>query len=69
MDIRAMGRPLLLASLVGVIAGLGAIVFTTGVHLCDVFFLEHLGQYHPLPKGTNLSTAAIVDSLKTPHRW
>lgn len=69
MDIRAMGRPLLLASLVGVIAGLGAIVFTTGVHLCDVFFLEHLGQYRPLPKGTDLSTAAIVDSLKTPHRW
>jgi len=69
MDIRAMGRPLLLASLVGVIAGLGAVAFSAGVHWCDSFFITRLGQYHPLPKGLAMDQMAQMTSLRTDYRW
>jgi CIC family chloride channel protein len=69
MDIRSMGRPLLLSALVGLIAGLGAIVFTTGVHWCDTVFLSWLGGFHPIEEGVVMESAAIVTSLDMDFRW
>ena len=41
-----MSRWLVLASLIGVIAGLGAVVFYEALELSTRFFLGYLAQYH-----------------------
>ena len=47
-----MSRWLVLASLIGVIAGLGAVVFYEALKLSTRFFLGYLAQYHvPAPAG------------------
>lgn len=69
MDVRTMGRPLLLSSLVGVIAGLGAIAFTGGVHWCDQFFLKDLAGFLPPEEGFPMPEARPITSLFMDHRW
>ncbi|PLX82494.1 MAG: chloride channel protein [Desulfuromonas sp.] len=69
MDIRSMGRPLLLSSLVGVIAGLGAIAFTAGVHWCDSFFLSGLAGLNPIEPGLPMEDVPILTTLVMEHRW
>jgi len=69
MDIRSMGRPLLLSSLVGIVAGLGALLFYTGVHWANEFFLARLAGYHPPPLGTDLSGASPIMSLAMDYHW
>jgi len=69
MDIRSMGRPLLLSTMVGVVAGLGAIAFTGGVHWCDEFFLKGIAGFHPPEVGQNMLDAEPIASLAMQHSW
>jgi CIC family chloride channel protein len=49
--VKKFWRMIALCALVGVVAGIGAIVFYVLLDLCRVFFLEYLAGYHPLPPG------------------
>ena len=69
MDVRSMGRPLLLSTLVGVVAGLGAIAFTGGVHWCDEFFLKGVAGFNPPEVGQNMLDAEPIASLAMQHSW
>lgn len=69
MDVRSMGRPLLLSTLVGVVAGLGAIVFTGGVHWCNEVLLKGFAGFHPPEVGQNMLTAEPITSLAMQHSW
>lgn len=69
MDIRSMGRPLLLSTLVGVVAGLGAIAFTSGVHWCDEVFLKGIAGYQPPQEGQVMLLAEPITSLAMEHSW
>ncbi|WP_233189449.1 chloride channel protein [Geothermobacter hydrogeniphilus] len=69
MDVRSMGRPLLLSSLVGIVAGLGALFFYAGVHWANELFLSGWAGYHPPPISTDLSAASPIISLAMEYRW
>jgi CIC family chloride channel protein len=69
MDVRSMGRPLLLSTLVGVVAGLGAIAFSTGVHWCDEVFLKGIAGFHPPKEGQIMLGAEPISSLAMSHSW
>src|SRR6266478_5947717 len=48
VDLRIVGRTLLHAALVGVVAGLMGAAFFAALELVQRFFLEYLGGYRPL---------------------
>lgn len=71
MDIRALGRPVLLSALVGLVAGLGAIAFYFSANAVDAWFLKGLAGFHPPEAGVSLAHFGdgLLDSLHMDHRW
>ena len=62
-DASYLRKWLVLGSLIGVVAGLGAIVFITSVELASRFFLEFLGGFHPpapVGEGNTLGSAGFA---------
>ena len=69
-EIRAVGRPLLLAALVGVVTGCAALVFYFLANNVELFFLKTLAGYHPPEEGLPLASfSQSIDSLSMNHRW
>ncbi len=71
MDIRALGRPVLLSALVGLVAGLGAIAFYFSANALDTWFLKDLAGFHPPEEGVSLAHFGdgMLDTLHMEHRW
>lgn len=71
MDIRALGRPVLLSALVGLVAGLGAIAFYFSANALDAWFLKDLAGFHPPEEGVSLAHFGdgMLDTLHMEHRW
>jgi CIC family chloride channel protein len=72
LDVHSMARPTMLAVVVGLVAGLGALVFYFAANFVEGYFLHHLAGYHPPEEGAkalaHLGETAI-DSLHMDHRW
>jgi CIC family chloride channel protein len=70
IDIRAVGRFMLLSGLVGLVSGMGAVAFYFATNFTEMQILGEWGQFHP-PAGEGALAAAgqIIDSLRIPHRW
>jgi len=61
------GNWLLFGSMIGLVAGLGAIVFTYGINLCSELLFGQLAGYHiPTPASESLSLDGAFDP---PRRW
>jgi CIC family chloride channel protein len=61
------GNWLLFGTLIGIIAGLGAILFTFGIQVCNEFFYSHLAHYQIPPLGGEGSS--VLPSLGETKRW
>jgi CIC family chloride channel protein len=61
------GNWLLFGTLIGIIAGLGAILFTFGIQVCNEFFYSHLAHYQIPPLGGEGSS--VPPSLGETKRW
>lgn len=62
-DASYLRKWLVLGTLIGIVAGLGAIAFITAVELASRFFLEFLGGYHPpapVGEGNSLGSAGFA---------
>ena len=69
-DASYLRKWLVLGSLIGVVAGLGAIVFITSVELASRFFLEFLGGYHHPHLWVKATPLGLQDSLgRGPSLW
>jgi len=69
-EIRTVGRPLLLAALVGVVTGCAALVFYYLANNVELFFLKTLAGYHPPEEGVPLAHFdAVIDTLHMEFRW
>ncbi len=72
MDIRALGRPLVLSALVGLVAGLGAVAFYFAANATEALFLGKLAGYHPPEEGARGVAElgeGMIDTLFMGHRW
>jgi len=69
-EIRAVGRPLLLAALVGVVTGSAALVFYYLANNVELFFLKTLAGFHPPEEGTPFYLfEQTIDTLSMNFRW
>ena len=62
-DASYLRKWLVLGTLIGIVAGLGAVAFITAVELASRFFLEFLGGYHPpapVGEGNSLGSAGFA---------
>ncbi|OEU73732.1 MAG: chloride channel protein [Desulfuromonadales bacterium C00003093] len=63
-------RLLILAALVGIVAGTGALFFYFATNSVEHLMLGKIGNFHPPLEGTPESSFTnFVDSLSIPHRW
>jgi len=63
-------RQLILAALVGIVAGCGALIFYFATNSVEHLMLGRLGNFHPPLEGTPQSSFEyFIDALSTPHRW
>lgn len=63
-------RLLILAALVGIVAGTGALVFYFATNSVEHLMLGKIGNFHPPLEGTPESSFTnFVDGLSVPHRW
>ncbi|NOQ50869.1 MAG: CBS domain-containing protein [Desulfuromonadaceae bacterium] len=63
-------RLLILAALVGIVAGTGALVFYFATNSVEHLMLGKIGNFHPPLEGTPESSFInFVDGLSVPHRW
>jgi CIC family chloride channel protein len=63
-------RLLILAVLVGIVAGCGALAFYFATNSVEHLMLGKLGNFHPPLEGTPESSfSGFIDSLSTPYRW
>jgi len=73
LDIQVVGRSLILSALVGLVAGVGALLFYYGTNAANEFFLGHLAQYHPPEEGgaavPALYPGGLINTLSMPSRW
>ena len=69
-EIRAVGRPLLLAALVGVVTGSAALAFYYLANNVELFFLKTLAGYHPPEEGAPFYLfEQVIDTLHMDFRW
>ncbi len=70
IDIRAVGRFMLLSGLVGLVSGMGAVAFYFAANFTEMQVLGEWGQFHP-PSGEGALAAAgqMIDTLRISHRW
>jgi len=61
------GNWLILGTLIGIVAGLGAILFTFGIQVCNDFFFDQLANYHIPSLGGESSTAPSPGG--DTHQW
>lgn len=63
-------RLLILAVLVGIVAGCGALAFYFATNSVEHLMLGRVGQFHPPLEGTPESSfSQFIDGLATPYRW
>ncbi len=63
-------RQLILAALVGIVAGCGALIFYFATNSVEHLMLGKIGSFHPPLEGTSESSFDhYIDTLKTPYRW
>lgn len=63
-------RLLILAVLVGIVAGCGALAFYFAANGVEHLMLGNIGRFHPPQEGTPESSfSQFIDSLATPYRW
>lgn len=63
-------RLLILAVLVGIVAGCGALAFYFATNSVEHLMLGRIGQFHPPLEGTPESSfSQFIDGLATPYRW
>ncbi len=63
-------RLLVLAVLVGIVSGCGALIFYFATNGIEHLVLGQFGSFHPPLEGSAESAfAQAIDSLKVPHRW
>ncbi|HEY5673633.1 MAG TPA: chloride channel protein [Malonomonas sp.] len=63
-------RLLILAALVGVVSGCGALAFYFATNNVEHLMLGTIGNFHPPLEGTAESSFSVfIDSLSTPYRW
>ena len=69
-EIRAVGRPLILAALVGVVTGCAALIFYYLANNVEQFFLKSLAGFHPPEEGAPFYLfETVIDSLHMEFRW
>ncbi|PLX84940.1 MAG: chloride channel protein [Desulfuromonas sp.] len=72
LDVRALGRPLALSALVGLVAGLGALAFYFAVNAAEDLFLHGLAGYHGPGEGAEAVAhlgEGMIDTLHAEYRW
>ncbi len=62
-------RLMILAVLVGIVAGGGAIFFYFATNSVEHLTLGQVGHFHPPQEGTPNSSFSFIDSLSVPSRW
>lgn len=63
-------RLLILAVLVGIVSGSGALIFFYATNSVEHLTLGKIGNFHPPLEGTPESSFhTFIDHLSTPHRW
>ncbi len=63
-------RLLILAALVGVVSGCGALAFYFATNSVEHLMLGQIGNFHPPLEGTPESAfSSVIDSLSVPYRW
>jgi CIC family chloride channel protein len=67
--LRSQGRVLGGAVLVGVVAGLGAVVFASACHLVAHFALDELAGYRPVPPAGEAQLPWLVESTRPLQPW
>lgn len=69
LHIRNVGRFMMLSCLVGLVAGLGAILFYFVTNISEFWILEQWGGFQP-PAGEGMGPeGGMIDSLFVPRRW
>jgi CIC family chloride channel protein len=69
LDVRAVGRFMLLSALVGLVAGAGALAFYFATDVATEWILSKWAGLHTPGHGNALEVAGVVDTLRMPHRW
>lgn len=69
LDVRTVGRFMLLSALVGLVAGAGAVIFYFAADLATAWILGHWGGYHPPGHGGSPESSHFIAALTMPHRW
>jgi CIC family chloride channel protein len=69
LDVRAVGRFMLLSALVGLVAGLGAVGFYFAANLATDVLLVQWAGLHPPEHGVSLNGQGLIDTLRMGHRW
>ena len=73
LDIRGVGRWLMLSALVGLVAGCGALAFYYVTNAADHLFLGQWAGYHPPAEGgESVPTAypgGVISTLSMSSRW
>ena len=63
-------RLLILAVLVGIVAGSGALAFYFATNSVEHLMLGKIGNFHPPLEGTPESSfTGFIDGLSAPYRW
>jgi len=69
LDVRAVGRFMLLSALVGLVAGLGAVGFYFAANLATDVLLVQWAGLHPPEHSVSLNGQGLIDTLRMGHRW
>ncbi|GAB4276431.1 MAG: chloride channel protein [Deferrisomatales bacterium] len=70
IDVRTVGRSMMLAALVGLVAGLGAVAFYFATNGVDHLMLDQWAGYFPPEEGLPIQPAeAVIDTLHMEYRW
>ncbi|APG26887.1 chloride channel protein [Syntrophotalea acetylenivorans] len=70
LDIRNVGRFMLLSCLVGMVSGIGAVAFYVVTNFSEFWILDQWAGFHPpMGEGASASEGDFINSLFVPHRW
>lgn len=69
LDVRAVGRFMLLSALVGLVAGLGAVAFYFATDAATEWILVHWGGFHSPGHGNSMQIDGVIATLQMKHRW
>lgn len=70
LDIRNVGRFMLLSCLVGLVAGIGAVAFYVVTNFSEFWILDQWAGFQPpMGEGAEAAEGSFIDSLFVPRRW